>query len=230
MRAPESFAPGVYGYLILLAGVTAGFMFLSTEVQLGGFAALLIYTAAFHREALSRMARWPMVVFAVTVLAVSSLHLGRDAAGHMVVSPDLSGIIIGLRMLLRASGIFIAAQIFAVRVPVLDLTRLADAAGLQGFGFSLGVAFHMLPEVHAIARVTGDALRLRGTLRTHRVRAARQWVTAILVQVVQRSDEIVSSARTRGFGSGRRYRYLPAWRLGDTLMLVIMTAVFILGS
>jgi energy-coupling factor transporter transmembrane protein EcfT len=132
-------------------------------------------------------------------------------------------------MLLRASGIFIAAQIFA-RVPVLDMIRVADAVGLKGFGFSLGVAFHMLPEVHAIARETGDALRLRGTLRSHRVRAARQWVSAILVQVIQRSEEIVSSARTRVFGSGRRYMYLPVWRPGDTLMLVLMTAILILGS
>ncbi|MCD4701821.1 MAG: energy-coupling factor transporter transmembrane protein EcfT, partial [Candidatus Aegiribacteria sp.] len=112
----------------------------------------------------------------------------------------------------------------------LDLTRLADAIGMRGFGFSLGVAFHMLPEVHSIATETRDALRLRGNFRKHRIHAAKQWLIAILVQLIQRSDEIVSSARTRGFGSGKRYRYFPEWHSGDTLMVILIASVFILDS
>jgi energy-coupling factor transporter transmembrane protein EcfT len=208
VKIPESFSPGIYGYLFLLVGVIAGFAFLSAAFQIAWLAALLAYAMVFQREALSRMARWPLLVFAVVLLIVSSVNVEPNAEGHAVVSWNPRGILLGLRMLLRAMGIFIAAQIFAVRVPVLDLARLADAIGLRGFGFSLGVAFHMLPEVHVIARETGDALRLRGILRTHRLSAARQWIIAILVQLIQRSDEIVASARTRGFGSGRRYSSL----------------------
>lgn len=228
MKSPDSFAPGIYGYMFLMAGVIAGFIFLSLPFQIAGFFFLLLYALVFQRDALSRMARWPLVIFAVTVLSVSAIHLESGAEEHLKINIEPSGILIGLHMLMRAVSIFIAAQIFSVRVPVLDLTRLADAIGMSGFGFSLGVAFHMLPEVHSIARETRDALKLRGNFRIHRIHATRQWLIAILVQLIQRSDEVVSAARTRGFGSGKRYRYFPEWHAGDSLMVMVMIAVFIL--
>lgn len=230
MKNSDSFAPGIYGYLFLLTGTIAGFIFLSLPFQIAGFFALLFYALVFQRDALTRMARWPLILFAVTVLAISAMNIETDAEGHLFFGLKPSGILLGLHMLMRAVSIFIAAQVFSVRVPVLDLTRLADAIGMRGFGFSLGVAFHMLPEVHSIARETRDALKLRGNFRIHRIHAIKQWLMSIIVQLIQRSDEIVSAARTRGFGSGKRYRYFPGWHTGDTRMLVVIASVFILDS
>jgi energy-coupling factor transporter transmembrane protein EcfT len=204
MKNPDPFAPGIYGYLFLMTGVIAGFVFLSVQFQIAGFFALFLYALIFQRDALIRMARWPLLIFAVTVLIVSAIQLESGAEEHLNVDLEPSGILLGLHMLMRAVSIFIAAQIFSVRVPVLDLTRLADAIGMRGFGFSLGVAFHMLPEVHSIARETGDALRLRGNFRINRIHATKQWLIAIHVQLIQRRDEIESAARKRGFGSGKR--------------------------
>lgn len=230
MKSPDSLAPGIYGYMFLMAGVIAGFIFLSLSFQIAGFLFLLLYALVFQRDALSRMARWPLIIFAVTVLSVSAIHLESNAEEYLKINIEPSGILLGLHMLMRAVSIFIAAQIFSVRVPVLDLTRLADAIGMRGFGFSLGVAFHMLPEVHSIARETRDALKLRGNFRIHRIHATKQWLIAILVQLIQRSDEVVSAARTRGFGSGKRYRYFPEWHAGDSLIVTVIIVAFILDS
>ena len=157
MKRTDSFTPGIYGYLFLLTGVIAGFIFLSIPFQIAGFFTLILYALVFQLDALSRMARWPLVIFAVTVLAVSTIHFELGTDGNLNINLEPSGILLGLHMLMRAVSIFIAAQVFSVRVPVLDLTRLADAIGMRGFGFSLGVAFHMLPEVHSIATETRDA-------------------------------------------------------------------------
>lgn len=229
MRTPESSAPGIYGYLILLGGVIAAFITLSPISQACCFLVLLFYALLFQRDAMARMARWPLAVFAAVLMLVASSDLALEAGAPIRISFSGPGAMMGLGMLMRACGIFIAAQIFSVRVPVLDLTRLTDAVGLRGFGFALGVAFHMLPEVHGTARETGDALRLRGLAGRRRWRAAVPWLLAILVQLLQRSDEIVASARTRGFGSGRRFRYFPAWRTGDAVILAVVSGTLLLA-
>ncbi len=213
--------PGIYGYLALLIGTVALFSFSPIPVQLGYAAGLALWSALFNRRALGKVLRLPMFLFIVSILGISVVW-NLQAPGE-----TLSSVEIGLLMAIRTVSIFIAVQIVSGSISVYDLSKLMDSLGLNGFGFTAGIALHILPLAQTTARQTFEAMQLRGAFAHHRFRNLGKWISTVFIQVLKQSDHIVAAARSRAYGSRSIPRSFPAIRFGDILLIFIFLSLLI---
>ena len=80
--------------------------------------------------------------------------------------------------------------------------RLLDAserAGLQGLGFSLGVAANQLPNLRQSSTNAWHSLRMRGGMRAQWWRGLQLLLLTILTNALRRSEDIVLAAEARAF-------------------------------
>jgi hypothetical protein len=219
------FLPGIYGYVTLLVGTIVIFLTLPAHLQVIYCGILLVYALLFHRDAFRKMVKLPLILFCLSVLAMSF----SQPPNSLNRSDGIPGICMGFLMLMRAAGIISAAQILAYRVSVKDIIKLTDAFGARGFGFALGISFHMLPLVHQTARQTYEVMRLRGAFSRRRTYHSIQWISAIAVQVLRKSDNIIASARSRGYGSRNLKISLARLSQGDVLVFISIGLILLLG-
>ena len=67
----------------------------------------------------------------------------------------------GLQMALRAVVLLVAISAFSSSVEISEVAGLAERLGLRGLGFSIGVAFNLLPSLSQAATKTGSTAHLR---------------------------------------------------------------------
>ncbi len=106
-----------------------------------------------------------------------------------------------------ALGLVTAISVAAALSLVIEASDLVDALprALSRTGAALGAALNLLPTVAASFVAVRDAQRLRGW-RPRGVRGAVDLVVPVLLDTIERSEQLAESMEARGFGSGIRTR------------------------
>ncbi|MBN2324169.1 MAG: hypothetical protein JXQ30_10575, partial [Spirochaetes bacterium] len=144
---------------------------------------------------LSRVKIWFLVLSPVFFCAF--LVGPRDAG---VVST--AGLVCGSEMAVRAFCIVLSVALVTGRVSIERILRVLGKGKMKGFGLALGVAYNMLFELSRSGRVVFETLRLRGVLKRKPFRAFGLFVECVIVNALDRADDIVHAATARGFDSG----------------------------
>jgi energy-coupling factor transporter transmembrane protein EcfT len=188
--------------------------------------ALLFYRCAFR--ALTHPGLW---VFIGLLLVSMTLWVGQSDASLGPLPISLSGLAAGVQMSLRALAITLAVRGLAARVSPGESAGLLERVGVKGLGFTVGVAFNLLPSMERSVRQTLDTARLRGGALWRRPRVLWLAALTVLTSAVRRAEDVAAAAEVRGF-SPQHTRPLPLrrgrWDLPLAVALASIVAVFVL--
>ncbi len=195
-------------------------------MQLTFAACLWLYVIFFEPSALKRMIRWPLAIFTVMILLFTIIMPTESS----VPNPSIADrYVFGGMLLVRSLSIIAVLQVFATRVSVLELKNLFVSIGIPGFGFVIGIAFHLLPLTHKIAHDTKNAMCLRGGFRRKIVKDSRVFLDAMMIQLLGKCDIITASAKTRAYRPENRYGSPPRLNREDAIVITTL-GIYFIGS
>ncbi|MCJ7435518.1 MAG: energy-coupling factor transporter transmembrane protein EcfT [Anaerolineales bacterium] len=179
-------------------------MVLLPPLKSGVVPALLALTALgiLYPFAIHRLAR-PRWLFILCGLFLVNVFFGipKEGTDWMVLGLPTSSIAIfnGVQMTLRAVVILMAADGLSSSVNITEVAGLLERSGLQGLGFSIGVATNLLPDLRQSSTNAWHSLRMRGGLRANWWRGIQLLLLTVLSNSLRHAEEIVLAAEVRAF-------------------------------
>jgi energy-coupling factor transporter transmembrane protein EcfT len=200
---------GSLGRLSLLAWML-GMVLMAPGSRLWLSAALCLATAAcLHPASFRQLLRGRVLLLLGLILAASlGLSTSQPDAALWGIPYSLPSLKVGLQMVVRAIVILVAVDGFSNAVEISELAGMVERLGLRGLGFSIGVAFNLMPTLRQAGMTTWHALWMRGGLRRSRLHSLRLLVVTIVSNALRRGDEIALAAEARAF-TPERSRLLP---------------------
>ncbi len=164
--------------------------------------AALIYPRSFYR--LMRL-RWLAMI---GLLALPPLFLVGETDRSLLGIPYSSeGLMSAMQIALRILVILVSVQGLTEAVDISSIAGLLERAGFRGLGFSVGVAFNLLPALFQSAQNAWRSLWMRGGLRKKRWRALQLFAVVVVGNALNRAEEIAIAAEARGFSPEKCLAY-----------------------
>ncbi len=157
-------------------------------------AILIIYPHSFH--GLLRF-RWLMMVVILVIPPI--FFLGDLDRIFWSIPYSSEGVSLSSQMFLRIIVILASVDGFTKSVNISSVAGLLEGFGLQGLGFSMGVALNLLPSLKVATINTWQSLWMRGGLRKERWRGICLLLLTIITNALRRSEEIALAAEARAF-------------------------------
>lgn len=221
---------GTYAYLGIFAW-SVGLILLAPTERISLVAGLSLAVAGLlYPTALRRLiqARW-LLIASLLVLA-NALWLEEVDRLFWGVPFSTQGLHVGLHMAVRALVVLCSVDGFSSSVDVSEVAGLLERLGLHGLGFSLGIAFNLLPTLRESTASAWYSLWMRGGLRRQPWRSLKLLAVTVVVNTLRRGEEIALAAETRAYFPANS-RPLPAksgtWDRA-VLMLCFVSAMAIL--
>ena len=190
---------GMVGHLAVLTGCLAWVLLSPASLVALSLAVCLVVAGWLYPAALRKLfqARW-LVIFGLLV-CVNAVWGGERDAILAGVPISRQGLSMGLSMAARALVMLVVVDGFASQVQITELAGLLERMGMPGLGFSLGVAFNLLPSLQQSATNSWLSLRMRGGLRYQAWRGVQLFAITTLANALRRAEEIALAAETRAF-------------------------------
>ena len=138
------------------------------------------------------------------------------------------GLQVGLQIAARFVVVLVAVQGFTSTVDITALAGLLERFGMQGLGFSIGVALNLLPYMQQSSIHAWQSLRMRGGLRRRWWHSLRLLVITTVTNALRRAEEVALAAEARAF-SPENARPLPVHK-GSLDWLPIVAGVISLAA
>lgn len=181
--------------VILLTQMQGGFV-------LAGISVVLL--SLLYPSALRRILRPRWLILLGGLLVISILFGGSKPDRELWGLPiSTEGINVGVKMTLSAIVILLAADGLSTSMDITEVAGLFERAGLQGLGFSLGVAANQLPNLRQSSTNAWHSLRMRGGMRAQWWRGLQLLLLTILTNALRHSEDIVLAAEARAFRPDR---------------------------
>ena len=190
----------------------------------------LIYPFALRRLA---RPRW-IIIFGSLFLVNMFFAVPTDTTDWIILGLPVSFITIlnGAQMTLRAIVILLAANGLSSSVNITEMAGLLERSGLQGLGFSIGVATNLLPDLRQSSTNAWHSLRMRGGLRANWWRGIQLLFLTVVSNSLRHAEEIVLAAEVRAFRPELsrkvmiRIGTLDWWLVAGGLSMLILVLVF----
>jgi energy-coupling factor transporter transmembrane protein EcfT len=190
---------GTVGRLVVFAWALGLVMLLpQPALPLAAIPCLGVITLAFP-GCLSRAFRLRWLVFLILLASPSIFLLGELDRTALGIAYSSTGLTIGAQIAVRFIVVLVAVNGLTGNVDITSIAGLLERLGLQGLGFSMGVALNLLPSLQTSSLNAWRSLWMRGGLRRKRLRGLRLLVLTIITNALRRADEIALAAETRAF-------------------------------
>ena len=199
---------GTPGYLCCFAASMAAAVLLPGWRALLAVALAASLAALFYRTAFRALTHPGLWVFIAMLLVSMTFWVGEPTTSLGPVPVSLTGLAVGAQMALRAVAITLAVRGLAARVSPGESAGLLERVGVKGLGFTVGVAFNLLPSMERSVCQTLDTARLRGGAIWRRPGLLRLAAVTALTTAVRRAEDVAAAAEVRGF-SPAHTRPLP---------------------
>ncbi len=223
----QHLAVGTIGYLTLFLWCL-GMVMLAPQEKIPVVAAVcimfsvLLFPLSFHR-----LFHWRWLFFMLLLSLPPVFLLGEIDRSIWGLGFSSEGLSAGLQIALRFIVVLIAINGLTGSVEITAIAGLLERFGLQGLGFSMGVALNLLPSLQQSAINAWHSLWMRGGLRRQRWRGLRLLVFSIVTNALRRAEEIALAAEARAY-SPDRSRALPVvvgnW---DWIVIVLVLSSFV---
>jgi energy-coupling factor transporter transmembrane protein EcfT len=195
---------GSLGHLVVFLWALA--CVLLTQLR-GGFLLVgvcILALSLLYPSGLRRILR-PRWLILLGIILLTSVLFGGGQPDLQIWGFPLSsvGIALGVRMTLSAVVILLAAEGLSSSMDISEVAGLFERLGLQGLGFSLGVAANQLPNLRQSGMHAWHSLRMRGGMRAQWWRGLQLLLLTILTNALRRSEDIVLAAEARAFRPDR---------------------------
>lgn len=168
----------------------------------------LAVSALVYPLSLRRLLRLRWLVTMAALALPPLFLLGETDLSLWGVGLSSEGLLAGLQIALRLVVVIVAVDGFTAAVDIAAIAGLLERFGLQGLGFSLGVALNLAPALQASATCTWRSLWMRGGLRRQRWRGLRLLLVTVVANALRRAEEIAQAAEARAF-SPEQARPMP---------------------
>ena len=168
----------------------------------------LVVAAVVYPKAIRQIFKPRWIILMLLLAAPSLFFLGELDTMFMGVSYSSEGMRAGLQIAARFVVVLVAVQGFTGVVDITALAGLLERFGMQGLGFSMGVALNLLPYLQQSSIHAWQSLRMRGGLRRHRWYSLRLLVMTIVTNALHRAEDVALAAEIRAF-SPENARPLP---------------------
>jgi energy-coupling factor transporter transmembrane protein EcfT len=165
--------------------------------------AVLLFPLSFHR-----LFHWRWLFFMLLLALPPIFFLGEIDRSFWGIGYSSEGLNSGLQIAVRFIVVLIAINGLTGSVEITAIAGLLERAGLQGLGFSMGVALNLLPSLQQSSLNAWHSLWMRGGLRRQRWRGLRLLIFSIVTNALRRAEEIALAAEARAF-SPERSRAMP---------------------
>ena len=190
---------GTIGYLAIFACSLAAVMLAPvSRLPWAAGGCLLVAWVVFPRsfQALMRL-RWLVLT---GLLCLPPIFLVGEIDRSLVGIPYSSeGVLSAVQILLRILVVLVSVQGLPSSVDISSVAGLWERRGLQGLGFSVGVAMNLLPSLQQSTQNAWRSLQMRGGLRKRRLRSLRLLVVTVIAGAIGRAEEIALAAEARAF-------------------------------
>lgn len=230
--------PGVaFAYTLTLA---AAALIVTNPLQSAALLVLILASLAASRVL---KASWPYirisVYIAAVVLVVNPLFGagGLDVLwsldlGLFEISVTVQGIVFGVSSALRLTGVILAFSLLNLAVDPDDQLAIMSRLSFRS-GLVLSLASRLLPVFSRDAARITDAQRARGVRldegrRRDRAAARLPLLACMLTQSLERAVDVAASMEARGYGAGRRTRWVRRRRwapIDVTTLAATVTAI-----
>jgi energy-coupling factor transporter transmembrane protein EcfT len=225
IKLQRHLALGTIGYLTLFLWCL-GVVMLTPQEYMPVAAPLCIMVAVLlFPLSPQRLFHWRWLLFMLLLSVPPVFFLGEIDRSFWGVGYSSEGLLAGLQIALRFIVVLIALNGLTGSVEITAIAGLLEHCGLQGLGFSMGVALNLLPSLQQSSINAWHSLWMRGGLRRQRWRGLRLLAFSIVSNALRRAEEIALAAEARAF-SPDRSRALPI-TIGNWDWLIIF---FTLGT
>ena len=141
--------------------------------------------------------RWLMLMGLLALPPV--FFLGEIDRSLWGIGVSTEGVLAGLQIAMRLIVVVVAVDGFTSKVDIASVAGLLERVGLQGLGFSMGVALNLLPSLQQSSINAWHSLWMRGGLRRQRWRGLRLLLVTVVTNALRRAEEIALAAEARAF-------------------------------
>ncbi len=229
LACPTQLRLGSLGHIFLLAWMLSLVLLVPQERIWLGAGMCFAVDAGLYPASFRRLLRGRTLLLLAMILFASLLFSGLETDSVILGIPySAASLANGLQMVLRAVVILVAVDGFSTAVEIGEIAGLSERLGLRGLGFSIGVAFNLLPALRQSGSNTWHSMWMRGGLRSRPLRSLRLMLVTMLTNALRRGDEIALAAEARAF-TPERSRAIPLKRGTLDLPLVFLLVVCFLA-
>jgi len=199
---------GTIGHLAIFFWFLGMAMLVSRTEILAMTTVCLVVVMIVYPQAIRRSLRWRWLIW-MSLLAIPPLFfLGELDHIFLGVAYSSEGALAGLQIALRFVIVLLAVSAFTSSVDIPALAGLLERFGMQGLGFSIGVALNLLPNLTQSSIEAWQSLHMRGGLRKRWFRGLQLLMMTIVTNALRRAEEVALAAEARAF-SPDNARQLP---------------------
>ncbi|MBN1538352.1 MAG: energy-coupling factor transporter transmembrane protein EcfT [Anaerolineales bacterium] len=220
---PEQLRLGTISYVAIFLGLIFGVM-LAPADRLWMFAIVyLIVAGIVFPISLKRILRLKMLILWIIFIVPPIFFLGEIDRSIWGIGYSSEGALASLQFAIRLLVVLVTVNGFTAAIDIVSVAGMMERFGMQGLGFSLGVALNLLPTLQQSSLNTWHSLRMRGGLRHQRWRGLQLFIITVMTNTLRRAEEIALAAEGRGF-SPEHSRPLPM-KKGTWDQFVIIGAI-----
>lgn len=190
-----------------------------------------LVAGVLYREAFRCLLHLRWLILLSILVAINAFWLGEADRQMWRIPFSSEGLMVGFQMALRALVILVAVDGFSSKADIIEIAGLLERAGLRGLGFSLGVAFNLLPGLRQSGTNAWNSLRMRGGLRKKRWKGLQYLIVTVISNALRRAEDIALAAEARAFKpeSARRIPVkLGRWDYPVIILCSVVLITFVL--
>jgi energy-coupling factor transporter transmembrane protein EcfT len=221
---------GTYGHLIAFVWLLAMAMIVLQKNLLVGTALCLVVIAGMYPAVFRRMFNFRLVLLGFILVLPPIFLIGEVDCSFLGIAYSSEGLLVGLRAGVRFWVVLLAVFGFTGAVDIPSLAGALEKIGLQGLGFSIGVALNLVPSLKDAALKSWHSLKMRGGFRKQWLRGAQLYLVVVITNALRQAEEIALAAESRAF-SPEKARPMPIqsnWTDWLVLPICVLSFIFIL--
>jgi energy-coupling factor transporter transmembrane protein EcfT len=190
---------GTIGHLAIFFWFLGMVLLASGTRLLATTAICLVVAVILYPGAIRRSLHWRWLIWMLLLSVPSLFFLGERDSAFYGIRYSSEGMLAGLEIALRFVVVLVAVQGFTSSVDIPAVAGLLERLGMQGLGFSLGVALNLLPGLQQSSMDAWQSLRMRGGLRKRWWRGLKLLMVTIMTNALRRAEEVALAAEARAF-------------------------------
>ena len=116
---------------------------------------------------------------------------------------------------------------FTSVIDIAKLTGFFNRFGLNGLGFSMGVALNMVPALKRTSINTWNSLKMRGGLRYKKRKTIQLLIITVISNALRYAENVTMAAETRAFNPNNRHFVPLKVNRFDYVLVFILLLVFL---
>lgn len=190
---------GTFGHLVIFIWLLAMVSMMPQRNLLLGAVICLLVIAGIYPAVFKRMFNQRLVLLGLVLILPPVFMLGEVDRTLFGIAYSSEGFMAGLRAGVRFWVVVLAVFGFTQSVDISSLAGLLERFGLQGLGFSIGVALNLVPSLRDAAVKSWYSLKVKGGFRKQWLRGAQLYLVVVITNALRQAEEIALAAESRAF-------------------------------